>query len=65
MCCLACEGLIYLTYYVTKFQLSDYVRNVPSTHPNLVLNSLSSSFVDASFLVWFVIVRYAIYKEDG
>ncbi|KAJ4916306.1 hypothetical protein Rs2_01856 [Raphanus sativus] len=65
MCCLVDEGCSSTSHYVTKFQLSDYVGYAPSTHPSLVLNSLSSSFEDLSFLIGFVIVVYVFIKEDG
>ncbi|WZZ55660.1 hypothetical protein YC2023_055767 [Brassica napus] len=51
MCCLASEGCPSTSHYVTKSQLSDSVGYAPSTHPNFVLNSLSSCFEDLSFLI--------------
>ncbi|CAN6855485.1 unnamed protein product [Brassica oleracea] len=63
MCCLAGEGWPSTSYHLTKFKLSDCVGYAPSTHPSLVLNSLSSSFEDLSFLIWIVIVVYAFYQR--
>ncbi|KAH0936234.1 LOW QUALITY PROTEIN: hypothetical protein HID58_013351, partial [Brassica napus] len=63
MCCLAGEGWPSTSHYVTKFQLSGSVGYAPSTHPSFVLNSLSSSFEDLSFLIWSVIVSYAFYQR--
>ncbi|CAN7005819.1 unnamed protein product, partial [Brassica rapa subsp. trilocularis] len=63
MCCLAGKGWPSTSHYVTKFQLSGSVGYAPSTHPSFVLNSLSSSFEDLSFLIWSVIVSYAFYQR--
>ncbi|CAG7901342.1 unnamed protein product, partial [Brassica rapa] len=63
MCCLAGEGCPSTSHYVTKSQLSDSVGYAPSTHPSFVLNLLSSSFEDLSFLIWSVIVSYAFYQR--
>ncbi|KAG2300363.1 hypothetical protein Bca52824_036835 [Brassica carinata] len=53
MCYLAGEGWPSTSHYVTKFQMSDAIGKASSTHPSLVLNTLSSSFEDLSFLIWF------------
>ncbi|KAL0897170.1 hypothetical protein Bca101_081131 [Brassica carinata] len=63
MCYLAGEGWPSTSHYVTKFQMSDAIGKASSTHPSLVLNSLSSSFEDLSFLVWFGSVAYAFYQR--
>ncbi|CAF1703558.1 unnamed protein product [Brassica napus] len=63
MCCLAGESWPSTSYHLTKFKLSDCVGYAPLTHPSLVLNSMSSSFEDLSFLIWIVIVAYAFYQR--
>lgn len=59
MCYFAGEGWLATSQYMTKFQLSDSVGNVLSTHSKLVLNLLSFSFENLAFLVCLVIVAYA------
>ncbi|KAL0844424.1 hypothetical protein Bca101_017670 [Brassica carinata] len=51
------------TSLVTISQLSDFVVRAPSTHSNVVLDSLSSSSEDLSFLISIAFVVYLAYQR--
>ncbi|KAG2324807.1 hypothetical protein Bca52824_007535 [Brassica carinata] len=51
------------TSLVTISQLSDYVVEALSTHSNLVLNSLSTSYEDLSCLLLFAIVVHELFTR--